>query len=151
MYVKHDLSDKAWTELGFVDAPEDADVNYRDFAKIVVKEMGLADWIDERWIETRFNDDDFKDELDEALRAWVVAGHSPGAIRLNRYMRAIFEKAVTAVMEAGGYVDLDEGSKEPITEKDVGLMRFYRKDGSSVAAHYGFDSEKLWIEVMTGD
>ena len=147
--IEHRLSDKAWEELGFGEnPPEDAKINYKDFAEIVVSPAALADYVDEGWIERTFNDDKYKKDLNKALRTWVVNGQSPGAIRMNNYMWGIFESAVSAVMYAGEFGDLDEGYREPITEIGYGVMRFYRADGSSVPAYYRFDSEVLSIEVV---
>ena len=56
-------------------------------------------------------------------------------------LRKEFDEKINKIMEKYGYVDIDEGEYEAVTERSIGTVLLFKKDGSFDVWFYFVDGK----------
>ena len=72
----------------------------------------------------------------------------------RKITRAVFDSKVSEIMEKFGYIDIDEGEREAVSEKKAGYIRLYKDDGRVDSWFFVSDlknhSVELYIDSYEG-
>jgi len=123
----------------------------------------VDEWVKKVWEEARREREEKIRKLKEISEAldkvidYVIAGNGSSdllelltelQVKVDRKItRAVFDSKVSEIMEKYGYVDIDEGEREAVTEKKVGYIRLYYKDGRADSWFFVSDLKNHNVEL----